>query len=131
MTAPLAPYADIELALADLLAQFGACGTETPAALESGVPYIRITRTGDAGSDRVTDRAHVSIDVFAAGASQAKDTAGQVRQLLIMPGAKGTAHGQLDYGRLNTGPAMQPPTDSDNLRLCTAGYTVSMRRTAQ
>jgi len=131
VTAPLAPYADIELALADLLAQFGTCGTETPAALQSELPYIRITRTGDAGSDRVTDRANVSIDVFAADASQAKDTAGQVRQLLIVPGAKATGHGQLDYGRLESGPALLPPTDSDNLRLCAASYTVSMRRTAQ
>ena len=130
MTTPLAPYSDIELALADLLAQFGTCGTETPQSLQSDVPYIRITRTGDAGSDRVTDRASVSIDVFAGNAGDAKDTAGQIRQVLIVPGAKATGHGQLDYGRLETGPALLPPTDSDNLRLCAASYTVSMRRTA-
>lgn len=130
MTAP-ASYPDIELVLADLLGSFGDAGPETPASLQSDVPYIRITRTGDAGSDRVTDRAVVSIDVFAASLDTAKDTAGQVRQLLIAPGAKATDHGQLDYARLNTGPMAVPPTDSDNLRLVTAGYTVSMRRTAQ
>jgi hypothetical protein len=123
-----ASYPDIEHVLADLLASYGTTGTETPQALESETPYIRITRTGDAGSDRVTDRATVSIDVFAVNADDAKDTAGQIRQLLIAPGAKATAHGQLDFGRLNTGPALLPPTDSDNLRLVTAGYTVSMRR---
>lgn len=129
MTVP-DPYPDVERVLADLLAGFGTCGSETPQSLESEVPYIRLTRTGDAGSDRVTDRATVRVDVFAADLDDAKDTAGQIRQLILfgLP-AKG-AHGQLDWGRLNTGPSALPPTDSDNLRLVTAGYTVSMRRTA-
>lgn len=127
----LAPYADIERVVCEALGAFGAAGTETPQALQSELPYIRVTRTGDAGSDRVTDRASVSIDVFAADADDAKDIAGRIRQLLISGLPVVTEHGQLDWGRLSTGPSLLPPTDSDNLRLVTAGYTVSMRRTAQ
>jgi hypothetical protein len=126
-----APYPDVERVLADLLSAYGTCGTETPQNLQSEVPYIRLTRTGDAGSDRVTDRATVSIDVFAANADDAKNAAGQIRQLLLWGLPAETDHGQLDWGRLNTGPSLLPPTDSDNLRLVTSGYTVSMRRTPQ
>jgi hypothetical protein len=125
-----APYPDVERVLADLLASYGTCGTETPRDLQSQVPYIRVTRTGDAGSDRVTDRATVSVDVFAASADDAKEAAGQIRQLLLWGLPAQTGHGQLDWGRLDAGPSLLPPTDSDNLRLVTAGYTVSMRRTA-
>lgn len=124
----LAPYPDIERVTCDALGEFGTCGTETPQDLQSSAPYIRVTRTGDAGSDRVTDRASVSVDVFAANADDAKSVAAQVRQFLISGLPVMTAHGQLDYARLATGPSLLPPTDSDNLRLVTSGYMVSMRR---
>lgn len=130
MTLPVT-YPDVERVLADALSGFGTCGTETPSTLQSDLPYIRLTRTGDAGSDRVTDRAVVSVDVFAANADDAKSTAAQIRQLLLWGLPVETDHGQLDWARLGTGPSLLPPTDSDNLRLVTSGYTVSMRRTPQ
>lgn len=128
MTTPLAPYPDVEKVLGELLAPFGTCGSETPLDLQSELPYIRVARTGDWGSDRVTDRSIVSVDVFAADADDAKAIAAQVQQLLLTGLPAPTALGDLDYGRSGGGPFLVPPTDSDNLRQVTASYNVSMRR---
>lgn len=127
------PFPDAERALGDLLADLGTCGTETPLTLQDGLPYIRLSRTGGT-DDLVTDTATVSVDVFAADASSAKNTAALVRQRLIRGPlladvSFATAHGLVDQVRTAIGPQMIPPTDSDNLRLCAASYTVHMRRT--
>lgn len=123
----LADWPDVERAVGDFLAPLGATGSETPQALQSQVPYLRIGRTGGA-DDRTTDRANVSIDVFAADADTARQVAGQVRQMLLLKLPAVTAHGVIDWASTNSAPFMTPPTDSDNLRLCAANYTVSMRR---
>jgi len=127
----LASFPDVELMLCDLLSGIGTTGTETPQALESEVPYIRVTRTGDAGSDRITDRALVSVAVFAANATDAKAAAAQARQLLVTGLPAQTAHGLIDWAWADSGPSLLPPTDSDNLRLVVSGYTVMTRRVPQ
>lgn len=128
----LTPFPDVTRAVCDLLGDLGTTGTETPADLQSEVPYIRVTRTGGA-DDLVTDTATVSVDVFAASASDAKDTAEQARQRLILgPFGTGTPfvtdHGRIDRARTVTAPQALPPTDTDNLRLVVATYQVQMRR---
>lgn len=123
-------WPDGEHALADFLAPLGTCGSETPKALQSTLPYIRIKRTGGP-SDRITDRGAYSVVVFAASADEAKRVAGQVRQKLLEELPAATDHGTLDWPTVNSGPAVVPATDSDNLRLAAASYTVSTRVTAQ
>lgn len=123
-------WPDGERALGDFLSPLGTTGSETPKTLQSSLPYIRITRTGGA-SDRITDRGIYSVDVFAADADDAKAVAGQVRQKLLEELPAATDHGTLDWPTVNSGPAPVPPTDSDNLRLAVASYTVSTRVTAQ
>lgn len=129
----LAVYPDVPHAVCDLLADLaGGADIEIPADLQSRVPWIRVTRTGGQ-SNRVTDTASLVIDVFAENADDAQDIAKQVLERLVRgPFLSGvsfrTAHGQIDKARVNVSPALLPPTDSDNLRLVTATYTVSVRR---
>lgn len=126
----LLTWPDVERALGDFLSDLGTTGTETPLTLQTSVPWIRITRTGGT-DDRITDRASVSIDVFAQNASDAKQAAHQIRERLLTRLPAATGHGQLDWASTTTGPTSLPPTDSGRLRLAVASYTVSMRRMAQ
>jgi len=129
----LTVYPDVAHAVCDLIAGLAnGADIETPADLQSQVPWIKVTRTGGA-SDRITDTATLVIDVFAAGATEAWDIAKQVLERLIRGPFLSdvsfrTDHGQVDKARVNVAPALTPPTDSDNLRLVTATYTVSVRR---
>jgi hypothetical protein len=131
----LAVYPDVPHAVCDLLGTLtdvNGADIETPADLEDQVPWIRVTRTGGV-SNRITDTATVVVDVFAGGATQAWDIAKAALQRLIRGPFLSdvpfrTAHGQVDRVRMDVGPALLPPTDSDNLRLVTATYTVSVRR---
>lgn len=131
MTLPGFP--DVAHAVCDLLADLATgADIEIPADLQSRVPWIRVTRTGGS-SDRVTDNAALSVDVFADDAAAASAVAEQVRQRLTLGPFRSdvsfrTAHGQVDGARVAVGPQLLPPTDSDNLRLVTASYQVSMRR---
>lgn len=125
MTA-LPDWPDAELAVADFLAPLGTCGSETPSALQSTLPFLRITRTGGT-SDRITDQANVSVDVFAADRTTAKEVAGQVRQMLLTELPASTDHGVLDWATVQSGPAVVPASDSDNLRLAVASYGISTR----
>lgn len=124
----LADWPDAERAMCDFLAPLGTCGPETPKTLQSQIPYLRVTRTGGT-SDRVTDRASVSVDVFAADRDTAKAIAGQVRRMLLTELPAATAHGVIDWATVNAGPAVLPATDSDNLRLAVASYQLSTRIT--
>lgn len=126
----LPDWPDAERAVCDFLAPLGTCGTETPKTLQSALPYLRVMRTGGT-SDRITDHAGISVDVFAANADQAKAVAGQARQMLITQLPASTDHGVIDWAIVQAGPAPVPPTDSNNLRLAVASYQVSTRVTAQ
>lgn len=129
----LTVYPDVAHAVCDLLRSLvTGADTETPADLQEQLPWIRVTRTGGQ-SDRVTDVASVVVDVFASGATEALGIARQVLQRLIRGPFLSdvsfrTAHGQVDRARVTVGPALLPPTDSDNLRLVTASYNISVRR---
>lgn len=129
MTTPSLAWPDAELALCDFLADLGATGTETPGTLQSQLPFIRVTRTGGADDRMVTDRAAVSVDVFAADSSAAKQLAEVIRQRLLTGLPAVTAHGVLDYAATVVAAIQSPPTDSDNLRLAVASYIISARLT--
>lgn len=131
-TSGLPSWPDVERAVCDLLAALGTCGLDTRPSLQATLPYLRVTRTGGS-DDGITDAATVSVDVFAPGASLAKQVAEQARQLLIggSPGAlpaRATGHGVVDRVITVTGPVRLPPTDSGGLRMVVASYRVSMRR---
>jgi hypothetical protein len=125
----LPPFPDVERAVCDLLADLGATGTETRPGMS--LPYIRVTRTGGTG-DLITDLADVEVAVWAEDATEAKSVAELVRQRLIGGPYRGasfaTSHGKIDHAETTSGPVSLPPTDSDNLRLVTASYQVTMRR---
>lgn len=130
---PLRGFPDVAHAVCDLLRSLAnGVDIETPEDLESQVPWIRVTVTGGQ-SDLVTDVAPVVVDVFAGGATEASSIAEHARQRLILGPFRSdvsfrTDHGQIDRARVAVGPQLLPPTDSDNLRLVTASYTISMRR---
>lgn len=131
MTLPGFP--DVAHAVCDLVRDLATgADIETPENLQSVVPWIRVTRTGGS-SDLVTDRAPVVVDVIAENATDAWTIAEQVRQRLTLGPFRSdvsfrTDHGQVDLARVSVGPQLIPPTDSDNLRLVSASYNVSMRR---
>jgi len=131
--APLTGFPDIPHAVCDLLASLAnGADIETPADLQSQVPWIRVTRTGGQ-SDLITDTASLVVDVFASGATEGATIAEKIRQRLITGPFRSdvsfrTNHGQVDRAFCSVGPTLLPPTDSDNLRLVTASYNVSMRR---
>lgn len=130
MTVPvrvLPAYSDTERAVCDVLAGITATGTETPVALQSEASYLRVTRTGGA-DDGITDTADVSVDAFAPDADTAKAVAEQARQLLLGGLPASTPHGTVDQARIAVWTGMTPASDTDNLRLCAASYTVTMRR---
>lgn len=79
-------FPDVQRALVAILGPLvgGRAGTETPADLESRMPFVRVTRTGGP-SDRVSDFALVDVDVFAATYATAEPLAEQIRQLLTGP----------------------------------------------
>jgi hypothetical protein len=125
-------FPDAERAVCDLLGDLGTCGSETPKALQSELPYIRVNRTGGS-DDLVTDTANVSVDVFAASLDDAKRVAEACRQRFILGPYRSDAsfrtdHGQIDKAKTLSAPLPIPPTDSDNLRLVTASYEISVRR---
>lgn len=125
-------FPDAERAVCDLLGDLGTCGTETPKALQSELPYIRVTRTGGS-DDLVTDAANISVDVFAASLDDAKAAAEACRQRLILGPYRSDAsfvtdHGRIDKARTLSAPLPLAPTDSDNLRMVVASYQVSTRR---
>lgn len=122
-----APYPPVELAVCDFLADLGTCGTETPAATETELPYIRVNRTGGA-DDRITDEATVSVDVFDANRSDALALAETIRARLTMQLPATTGHGTLDFAATAVAPGQSPPTDTDNLRLAVASYRITLRR---
>jgi hypothetical protein len=131
----LAVYPDVPHAVCDLLVTLpdvNGADIEAPEDLQSVVPWIRVTRTGGT-SDRITDTATLVVDVFAENATQAWDIAKAALQRLtrgpfLSDVSFRTAHGQVDKARVSVGPQLTPPADSDNLRLVTATYTVSVRR---
>jgi hypothetical protein len=120
-------WPDVEECLCDLLADLGTTGEETPADLQSSLPFIRVTRTGGADDRLVTDSATVSIDVFAADRGTARALAETIRQRLLNDLPAATAHGVIDYAATSVAAIQSPPTDTDNLRLAVASYRVSAR----
>lgn len=121
-------FPDIETLLMGLLASLGTCVTATGPTLDTDIqttPTIRIVRTGG-GDDRITDKARVSIDVFAKDWATAQSTAEAVRQALLVYPIK-TSLGVIDEVITNTGPA-EIPWDNPRVFRRNASFTISMRR---
>lgn len=121
----LSPWPDIETAIMDLVVDLGTAGTETPADLASHLPYIRVMRLG--GTDnRLTDDAHMSIDVFESTRPLVMALAEAVRQrLLSYPHVVNGV--VIDIATTLTAPQVIPWGDP-KVRHSVASYTVSARR---
>lgn len=126
MTPPLAPFPDVERAVASLLEDLGTVGTETGTDLQDNLPFLMVSVIGG-NDDRVSDYPRVEVRVYAAGATQAKTIAETVRQRLIA-GPAATDHGVVDRARTDVRPQVLPATDSDNLRMVVATYRLALRR---
>ncbi|MGH3099320.1 MAG: hypothetical protein ACRDMV_25345, partial [Streptosporangiales bacterium] len=98
----LAPFPDVERIVADILDDLGTVGTETSTGLQDVLPFIRVNRVGG-GDDRITDQPRVTVDVFTAGTTEAKDIAKEAQQRLTSE-PHATDHGILDRATTETGP---------------------------
>lgn len=122
----LGPYVDVERALMDLLDQVAPSELWTDETLPGTLPTIQVRRVG--GDDNgITDRARVSVTVYAARTSQAKDLAEQARQLLL-DGPHTTPNGVIDKATTEVGPQHAPTRDPDTVRARDAIYRVRLRR---
>lgn len=127
MTADFGPFPDVEVVLVDLLSDLGETGTLTPANLQDVMPFIRVQRVAGA-DDKVTDRATVAIDSFAATRPAAVALAEAVRQRLISHPNPVPGVGTLDFAVTVTGPNELPWADTQSIRRFTATYRLSVRR---
>lgn len=129
----LAPFPDPQQAVADVSGAVAGvavsyAGSRTLAAIKAGkLPAVRAVRTGDAGSDRYTDRSAVSVAVFAGDAGTALSLAQSCQQELMVRGI-GTAHGLIDLAETLDGPRLVTSPDVTAVQCATASYRVSMRR---
>lgn len=129
----LAPFADPQQALADLLGDLAAvayAGARTLAAIQAGkTPAIRVNRTGGT-DDLVTDISVMAVTVFAKDAATALSTAEACRQRLTSDRCFGTAHGMIDRAVTLSAPQLVTSPDVAATQCATASYQISMRRPA-
>jgi hypothetical protein len=121
-------FPDVESLLMTLLATKGTCVTFVPTDLKTKIlttPVIRINRTGG-GDDRITDRARVSIDVFASSWEGARKTAEDIRQVFLAWPIK-TSTGVIDEVITDRASIDIPWDDPDVFRR-NASYAITTRR---
>jgi len=121
-----ARFPDVQAALVALLAPMagGRAGIETPADLESRLPFVRVMRTGG-GSGRVSDSATVQVDVFAASYGAGEDLAERVRQYLT---GRPLRHGRAVLDRVVCESAPVELPWAPRVRRFVATYVVTSRR---
>jgi hypothetical protein len=129
-------FPDPELAVIDAVsARFAAgityAGARTLVSIQAGkMPAVRARRTGDAGSDEITDRSLIELAVFAEDADTAKSLAEGCRQDLVTEPGISTGHGLIDFVRQDDGPRLATSPDTPQRQAVTSVYAVSMRRGA-
>jgi hypothetical protein len=106
----------------------GRIGTETPATLDTQLPFIRVRRVGG-NSDQVNDYPTVDVEVFHNSAVNGESLAELVRQYLTAPGlpAGVTARGVIDRVEVLNGPQELPWADT-RVRRFGATYRITCRR---
>ncbi|MET0701724.1 MAG: hypothetical protein ABWY93_18895 [Mycobacterium sp.] len=104
----------------------GHIGSETPADLQSRLPYIRVLRVAG-GSDLVNDYAQVDLEVFAATSLAGEQLAESIRQYLTLPAPPYTPRYLIDRIECLSGAAELPWADT-RLRRYGATYRVVSRR---
>ena len=123
----LAAFPDLEVAIIDLIEDLsnGNAGTETPASLETTLPFLRVLRSG--GPDnRFTDSARITIDAFDSTRPLAHALAESVRQrLLSFPHVINGA--VIDTVATNSGPT-EIPWGDPVVRRFVSSYVVTARR---
>ncbi|KWT61830.1 hypothetical protein ADL21_11125 [Streptomyces albus subsp. albus] len=126
MADDLAPFPDIEDVLVRALADFGTCGTVTPADLQHRLPFVRPRRLGGGGG-KVTDGPRVDIDVTARTRAEAMSIARAVQQRLLSGPLRVPAAGIIDRAVTEMGPH-EVPADDPHLRRVVATYRLAARR---
>jgi hypothetical protein len=105
----------------------GRVGTETPATLDTQLPFIRVRRVGG-NSDQVNDYPTVDVDVFHSTAVNGESLAELVRQYLTTPGLPAVPlRGVIDRVECMTGPQELPWADT-RVRRFGATYRITCRR---
>ena len=121
------PYRNVEQVALDVCADLFAAdhlGTSTPDNLEQRLPFLRVRRIGGYDADPFTDRARISVDVFAGSYADGVAKAEAVRQRY--------RSGPYPFDRVDTvtGPVETPWSDGSDVRRWTATYLMSSRRSA-
>jgi hypothetical protein len=126
----VAGYPDVELVLCDLLADLGACGTRTPADLQTRLPFVRVRRVGG-NDDQVTDRARVDVEVFALTRAAGESLTETIRGRLSVRGPVTVTSGGrpvvVDRAQLLAGPVELAWPDPE-VRMFHATYQLESRR---
>jgi hypothetical protein len=105
----------------------GHVGTETPATLDTQLPFIRVRRVGG-NSDQVNDYPTVDVEVFHSTAVNGESLAELVRQYLTTPGLPAVPlRGVIDRVEVLTGPQELPWADT-RVRRYGATYRITCRR---
>ncbi len=102
-------------------------GTQTPADLETRMPFIRIVRSPGGPTDRLDDVARLEVDVFAATYAEAEPMSRRIRDWLIFNGPHRTQAVIFDKIKCDSGPQELPW--SDTVRRFGASYTAVTRPT--
>lgn len=113
--AVIAPWLELRLGIT--------AGAETPADLESRLPFIRVERIGGA-DERFTDHPRIALDVFASTADEARTASRHAHEALMF------LHGPVGWSvvravRCDAGPSRQPWANPAVHRRG-ATYTVSL-----
>lgn len=122
-----AAFIDEEAAVIDLLSDLvdGKIDTETPADLQSNLPFIRVVRLGGT-DDRTSDSGRIDVDCFAKLRTDTKTLAMAAQQLLISyPHV--TAAGVIDRVATDVAPN-EVPWNNPAIRRFIASYNVIVRR---
>lgn len=105
----------------------GRIGTETPATLDTQLPFIRVRRVGGA-SDHINDYPTVDLEVFHNTAVNGESLAELVRQHLTTPGLPAVPlRGVIDTVEVIAGPQELPWADTRVRRYGTT-YRITARR---
>lgn len=122
-------FPDVQALLVDDLALFPGVtgtGTETPAELDTHLPFVRVMR-GGGGTDRLNDYPLVDLDVFAASYAAGVLLARRIQNYLLGPPPP---IWQLDRATCETGVHELPwSEDSGGPRRFAMTFTFTARRT--
>jgi hypothetical protein len=102
-------------------------GTETPADMDTNLPFVRVRRTAPGSSDQVTDTGTLAVDVFTALYTDGVVLAENIREWLVGPPPPVR---EFDYVECSSAPQELPWATASPVRRINTVYRVEARRRA-